>query len=292
MMKLAIHNLSKTYGKRSILDQLSLEIDRPGIWALIGPNGAGKTTLLDCIANLQTPDQGSIDILGLPNTDRKIYQKFAYLQDNRILYPELTGLEHLKFVQKAQGLDKERTAQVIEEIGIADYVHRPVKSYSLGMKQHLLLALGIMIEPELILLDEPLNGLDPASYIQTRNLLLKMAKNGSTIIVSSHHLNEVDQLTDQLLFLKNGKLIERSLSTVGQVYQIDTSDNQLAFQALSKTFPLYLKDNLIQIDSHEVSLDQVMRALTSLPIQLLSIHPVQGQAERLYTEIFGEEKKE
>lgn len=109
---------------------------------------------------------------------------------------------------------------MIEEIGISVYVKAPVKTYSLGMKQHLLLAITIMNYLKLLLLDEPLNGLDPTSYIGTRHLLKKMAEGGTTIIISSHQLKEVDQLTRQLLFLKNGRLIAYEMDKTKQCYKI------------------------------------------------------------------------
>ncbi|NQL66187.1 ABC transporter ATP-binding protein [Streptococcus suis] len=153
------------------------------------------------------------------------YRSFSYLQDNRVLYTELIGCDHLKLVQQAQKWPSERIEQVIEEIGISVYVKAPVKTDSLGMKQHLLLAIAIMNHPKLLLLDEPLNGLDPTSYIETRHLLKKMAEGGTTIIISSHQLKEVDQLTCQLLFLKNGRLIAYEMDKTKQCYKIEASDN-------------------------------------------------------------------
>ncbi|HEP1570971.1 TPA: ABC transporter ATP-binding protein [Streptococcus suis] len=285
-MRLSIHNLCKSYGKKKILDQLNLELVEPGIWALIGPNGSGKTTLLDCIANLQTVDSGEISINGKKHDNPNVYQTFAYLQDNRVLYPELTGLEHLRLVQTIQGLPKERIEEVIQEIGIRDYVNIPVKNYSLGMKQHLLLAIGIMNKPQVMLLDEPLNGLDPTSYIQTRKLLQKLAKNGSTIIVSSHQLNEVDQLTDQLLFLKQGKIIERKLEQVGRQYAVQTSDNQTVFQKLIQVKGLTLVNDSIQVDTSVHSLHFYLDQVMTCQVEILDITLQEHQSEEIYKELF------
>lgn len=285
-MRLSIHNLCKSYGKKNILDQLNLELVEPGVWALIGPNGAGKTTLLDCIANLQTFDSGEISINGKKHVDPTIYRTFAYLQDNRVLYPELTGLEHLQLVQTIQGLPKERIEEVIQEIGIRDYVNIPVKNYSLGMKQHLLLAIGIMNKPQVMLLDEPLNGLDPTSYIQTRKLLQKLAKNGSTIIVSSHQLNEVDQLTDQLLFLKQGKIIERKLEQVGRQYAVQTSDNQTVYQKLRQVEGLTLVNDSIQVDTSVHSLHFYLDQVMMCQVEILDITLQEHQSEEIYKELF------
>lgn len=286
-MRLSIHSLSKSFGQKTILDQIELTIEDAGIWALIGPNGSGKTTLMDCIANLQTADSGEIHILGQQHTAPTIYQSFSYLQDNRLLYPELTGLEHLKLIQKIQGLERSRTEEVIEEIGIAQYVHQPVKSYSLGMKQHLLLAIGIMNKPKLMLLDEPLNGLDPTSYIKTRQLLLKMAEQGSTIIVSSHQLTEVDQLTNRLLFLKNGRLIQRNVEEIKETYIIQTSNDQLLMKELKDSYDLQYDGN--QLYLKQAHLHTVLERILSYPVTIRHIEAVDRQAEDLYKEIFEED---
>ncbi|HFI0270082.1 TPA: ABC transporter ATP-binding protein [Streptococcus suis] len=285
-MRLAIQDLCKSFGQKKILDHLNLELEGPGIWALIGPNGAGKTTFLDCIANLQSIDSGTIQVLGKKHTDSGIYQSFAYLQDNRVLYPELTGMEHLRLVQGIQGLPKERIEQVIEEIGIHDYVSIPVKNYSLGMKQHLLLAICILNKPKLMLLDEPLNGLDPTSYIQTRKLLQSLAQAGSTVIVSSHQLNEVDQLTNQLLFLKNGKLIHRKLDCVGRQYSIQTTDNHAVCESLRYLNGVSLLKEGIQVDTSLHNLNFYLELIMACQVKILDIAPLEHQSEDIYKELF------
>lgn len=125
-----------------------------------------------------------------------------------MLYDYLTGLDHLDFIRLAQKLPKSRVDEVIEEMNIADYVKKKVGSYSLGMKQHLLIAMALLNKPKLLILDEPLNGLDPTSVILVRRLLKALAEEGSVVLISSHTLSEIDQLTDNVLFLKDGRLVE------------------------------------------------------------------------------------
>lgn len=287
-MRIEIENLSKKFGKKVIFDQLELKIEKADIWALIAPNGAGKTTLMDCIANLQEPDSGTIRLLGRSNQETDLYRDVAYLQDNRVLYPELTGREHLSFVQKVQGLERERIQQVIEEIGIADYVDAPVKSYSLGMKQHLLLALAIMNQPKILLLDEPLNGLDPASYIQTRKLLTRLAASGTTIIISSHQLNEVDLLTSQLLFLKEGKIIQQELDSQQVRYAIRTSDNLALMEKLAGQEGLELAPDKEQIllSRQIYPLHDLLQAVLDMGLEILDIDRLAGQSEEVYQSLF------
>lgn len=285
-MRIAIRDLCKSYGSKKILDNLTLELDGPGIWALIAPNGAGKTTLLDCIANLSSFESGQIQLAGKEHTDPSIHTFFSYLQDNRVLYPELTGLEHLLLVERIQGLPKERLQEIVEEIGISDYLKLPVKQYSLGMKQHLLLAIGMMNNPKILLLDEPLNGLDPTSYIQTRKLLQKLAQKGSTIILSSHQLNEVDLLTDQLLFLKDGKIIQRRVEKTGRRYAIYTTDNQKVDANLGKLEGLSYENEAIHVDTNFDTLHHYLEEILSCQVQILDIVLVGHHSETIYKELF------
>lgn len=285
-MRLHLESVCKSFGSKKILHHLNLTLDQPGIWALIAPNGSGKTTLLDCIANLQTIDAGSITVLGHSNKSSDIYQNFAYLQDNRILYPELTGLEHLYLLQKIHKLPRERVEEVIATIGIEAYVFSPVKSYSLGMKQHLLLALAILNKPTLLLLDEPLNGLDPTSYIKTRTLLQQLAEDGTTIILSSHQLSEVDQLTNKLLFLKDGAIIQKELVKTPSHYRIQTSNSQFLLQTLKLENGLQYVENHLLVDTSLYPLNHLLKNILTLGIEILHIEPFEMQSENVYKDLF------
>lgn len=208
MSVLSMENVTKKYGHHEVLKGVTLLLDKPGIFALVGPNGAGKTTLFNTISNLLKPTSGKIEVMGKKNTDPSIFFEVSFLKDNRVLYDYLTGLDHLAFVRLAQKLPKSRVDEVIEEMNIADYVKKKVGTYSLGMKQHLLIAMALLNKPKLLILDEPLNGLDPTSVILVRRLLKALAEDGSVVLISSHTLSEIDQLTDSILFLKDGKLVE------------------------------------------------------------------------------------
>lgn len=208
MSVLCMENVTKKYGRHEVLKGVNLLLDKPGIFALVGPNGAGKTTLFNTISNLLKPTSGTIEVMGKKNTDPSIFFEVSFLKDNRVLYDYLTGLDHLDFIRLAQKLPKSRVDEVIEEMNIANYVKKKVGTYSLGMKQHLLIAMALLNKPKLLILDEPLNGLDPTSVILVRRLLKALAEEGSVVLISSHTLSEIDQLTDNILFLKDGRLVE------------------------------------------------------------------------------------
>lgn len=128
-----------------------------------------------------------------------------------MLYPYLTGHDHLFYAAKCYGLPKERVHKVTEELGITSYMNKKTGAYSLGMKQHLLLALVLLNDPDLFLLDEPLTGLDPTSVLKVRSLLQELGRRGKTILLSSHTLSEIDALTKEILFLKEGMVYRETL---------------------------------------------------------------------------------
>lgn len=206
-MIVEVKDLHKSYKKREVLRGVSFKIEKPGVIGLVGPNGSGKSTLLSCMVGLVDYERGEIEILGKKKGDVQVFRDLSFLKDNRILYPYLTGYDHLKYVCDLQDLPLERIEEVAEKIGITSYLYQKTSSYSLGMKQKLLLALSIINKPKLILMDEPLNGLDPDAIIKTRNLINELGKEGVTIIISSHGLSEMDLITKDILFLHQGKII-------------------------------------------------------------------------------------
>lgn len=208
MSILKIENVTKNYGRHEVLKGVNLLLDKPGIVALVGPNGAGKSTLFNIISNLLKPTAGTIEVLGKKNTDPSIFLEASFLKDNRVLYEYLTGLDHLDFIRIAQKLPKSRVDEVIAKMNIQTYVKKKVGTYSLGMKQHLLIAMALLNKPKLLILDEPLNGLDPTSVILVRRLLKSLAADGSVVLISSHTLSEIDQMTGNILFLKDGQIVE------------------------------------------------------------------------------------
>ncbi|MFS0888838.1 ABC transporter ATP-binding protein [Peribacillus frigoritolerans] len=224
-MILSVNNIHKSYGNEEVLKGVSFDIHNSEIVALVGPNGSGKSTLLNIINNLLPANKGKVTILGRSNKDPEIFRKISFMQDNTVLYDYLSGYDHLQFIGDLQGITKKHIFETAERIGIDGYLNKKVGHYSLGMKQHLLLAMALINKPELMILDEPLNGLDPTSAIKIRELLLELAEQGTAILLSSHNLSEIDKVTSDILFLKNGTLIQEDLSAHKQVwYEIKVMD--------------------------------------------------------------------
>ncbi|MBL1230415.1 ABC transporter ATP-binding protein [Enterococcus sp. BWB1-3] len=226
---LKLTGLSKSYGTQEILDEINFVIDTPEIIALVAPNGTGKTTLLNLIADIEDCDEGEVRICGRPNYDYRIFYDMSYLQDPTILYQHLTGWDHMEFIRREYKKTKEEMTALVEELGMTDYMEKKVKNYSLGMKQHLLLGIALMNDPKLLLMDEPLNGLDPGSILQVREILSKLHKKGITIILSSHNLEEIGKITENILFLHEGKLIPKEKIDIDEMeYEFILSNQELA----------------------------------------------------------------
>lgn len=285
---ITVSNLTKYYGKHLVLDHVSFKINQTEIIAIVGPNGSGKSTLLNTITNLIKPTGGTVTIFGKAHTNPDVFKEIAFMQDHSVLYDYLTGYDHLQFIADVQSLSKERIIETAKLIGNDSYLHKKVKHYSLGMKQHLLLAMAIINKPKLLILDEPLNGLDPTSAIMVRELLLHLHQQGTTILLSSHNLGEIDRITTKILFLKNGKLISEDLTQfVEYVYELDVSSMTKAVEALKRaSFNVTVQDNKLRFISKEHTLTELLSLLQEYDIQVLDIEKHVTGSEERYKQIF------
>ncbi|GEN45727.1 ABC transporter ATP-binding protein [Alkalibacillus haloalkaliphilus] len=288
-MIVKVDGLKKKYKKDWVLKGIDIEVEEPQIIALVGPNGSGKTTLMNCMTNLLTYDQGEVELLGQKNSDTKIFKDVSYLQDNRILYGTLTAYDHLKFICDVQGLPKSKIEEVAKRVGMESYLKKRVQNFSLGMKQHLLLAMVIINDPKVLLMDEPLTGLDPTSAIDMRNILLELREEGTTVIVSSHNLDEIDRLTNKIYFLKDGALLKESLEQFAtKEYYLTVDDLEKAKGVLEEAAVPFLIYNQEQVTFEEtdVELQTVIDHLNKQGVAILDIENERVGAEKRYRELF------
>lgn len=292
MTILKVENLKKSFGSTDVLRGIDINIDEKGIYALIGPNGAGKTTLFNIISNLLNPTSGNIEVVGKKNTDSNIFYEVSFLKDNRVLYDYLSGYDHLEFIKTAQKLPKERIDEVINMMQIKEYVNKKVGDYSLGMKQHLLIAMAMLNKPKLMILDEPLNGLDPTAVIKVRYLLKKLAKEGTTILISSHTLSEIDLLTDKIMFLKDGKIVEEFVDkNKDNKYEIiveEKSVEKLKQLNLSE-LDYDIDNNKLTVNLGDKSIDYLLSKLVQANIGIADILKKKVGSEERYMQMFPEE---
>jgi len=294
-MSLEVMNVSKSISGKRIIKNVTFSLLDNEIVALVGPNGAGKTTLLKLISNLIHLDEGTININGYNvQKNRKSYlNELSFMQDSSVLYPELTGIEHLNFIAEIKGKNSEDILNTVKKLDIEEYIHKKVKTYSLGMKQHLLLGIAILAQPRFLLLDEPLNGLDPTSSILLRNLLLDLRKQGTSILFSSHILSEVDKVSDRILFIRNGQIIAENAEVEKKssyLFNISRSDKMVGL--LDKQ--PYIK-NIKKVNGNEVQLtledgffNTIIKILCENSIDILDIKKTEYHTEELYKHLFEE----
>ena len=202
--------LSKAYGKRLAVDRLDLQVDRGELFGFLGPNGAGKTTTIRMALGLIAPTNGSIEILGLEvrRNRSKVLPRVGALVESPALYGYLSGRNNLRaFGDLLGGVPEKRIDEVLEIVSLTGRDKDKVKTYSMGMKQRLGLGVALLNNPDLLILDEPANGLDPAGIVEMRDLLRSLAADGKTVFVSSHVLSEVQQICNRVAIINHGKLI-------------------------------------------------------------------------------------
>ena len=210
---LNIQNLTKRYGSKTAVDNLSLSIEAGEICAFIGHNGAGKTTTLKACCGLLTPDSGEITVDGMSIREKPIDCKrvMAYIPDNPDMYEFLTGYEYLNFVADVYGVTKEdrekRIAELGALLGISDALGGAFSECSHGMKQKIAIISALIHKPKLILMDEPFVGLDPVASHQLKNLMAEHCANGGAIFFSTHVLEVAEKLCNKVAIIKNGKLV-------------------------------------------------------------------------------------
>jgi ABC-2 type transport system ATP-binding protein len=207
-LAIATHDLSKHFGQRKAVDGLTISIPVGTIAGFIGPNGAGKTTTIRLLLGLVRPSAGSATILGQPLTHPERYLPcVGALIEAPAFYPSLSGRTNLEVLARLGDFPRSRVDQMLEVVELSDRGSDPVRTYSQGMKQRLGVAMALLPDPELLILDEPANGLDPLGIIQMRDLLRHLRDQGKTIFLSSHLLGELEQVTDWLVMLHQGKAL-------------------------------------------------------------------------------------
>ena len=205
---IAVSGASKWFGDVVAVNDVSFEA-RPGITGLLGPNGAGKTTLLYMIAGLSSCSRGEARVLGEPVRDNPdLYRRLAFMPEREAVYPFLTGRQLVETSAKMRGLPDaaDRAARAIADAGMSDAQERRVGGYSRGMKQRIRLAAALVGDPEVVILDEPLNGTDPRQRVEFQDMMERLAADGKTVLISSHILEEVETLAARILLMLGGKL--------------------------------------------------------------------------------------
>ncbi|MDU2383923.1 MAG: ABC transporter ATP-binding protein [Finegoldia magna] len=280
---LEVVNIEKSYGKKKILHDISFSIEKGQIKALVGPNGSGKTTLMNTMTNLLKRDGGQVLVDGKEFKDEKIFNHISFFKDEKILDENLYGMDYLNYIKNVYKRTKDDVDRVIKEIGIESFVKSKTGSYSLGMKKKLMLAMDFLPQRDIILLDEPLSGLDPTSVIKMMALIKKKAKDGQGILISSHSLNDIDEITNNILFLKDGKILEEVLENE-KFIEIISSDNEKLSSVL-KSKGINMDKNMISLNNS--SINDILSVIIENNIEILDIKRRSKTSQERYKEIFG-----
>jgi ABC-2 type transport system ATP-binding protein len=277
------------------LFDVNIEVNKGDIYGFLGPNGSGKTTTLSLLLGLLQPTGGHIEVFGqeLQKNRIDILKKIGSLIENPSLYGHLTARENLRIYAPVYGASENRINEVLDIAGISDTGKKTVKKFSLGMKQRLSIALALLPSPELLVLDEPSNGLDPAGIIELRELIKKLNKEyGMTIIISSHILAEVEKMVTHLGIISKGKILFQGrlqdLNTFhgqGSVIHIRTSDNKRAAGLLKNHSPRHLHDYFTVAYSNPQEIADINKMLVQNGIDVFLLQPNENDLEQLFIDL-------
>ena len=231
---LSINNLSKRYGKIQAVNNLSFDIEKGSVFGILGPNGSGKTTTLGIILDVLNADSGSYKWFEQPNSkeDRK---KIGAILEQPIFYPYLTAIKNLQIIAKIKDVDYSDIERVLNIVELYERRNSKFKTFSYGMKQRLAIAAALLGEPKVLIFDEPTNGLDPKGIAEIRELIIKIAKKGITIILASHLLDEVQKTCSHVAVLRKGeKLYAGDVNDVLNISDtVELSSNNLELLAIA-----------------------------------------------------------
>ncbi len=233
-MVIEVKEVSRLFGSKRAVDKVSLKIEPGQRLGILGPNGSGKTTLIQLILGFLKPTEGEITIDGLPvwNNRFALRRRIGSLIEIPLLYPSLSARENLLFFARFTGVDLNKVDELLKMVDLDPAEKKSFSTFSLGMKQRLGIALALMNDPELLIFDEPTNGLDPEGIVQVRTILKDITRMGKTLILCSHLLPEVEQICDTVAILQNGSLLAKrdvkGLAREGNAFRIVVQNPDIA----------------------------------------------------------------
>lgn len=298
---LKCQDVYKKIGKKYILKKISFEVKKGEIVGFIGPNGAGKTTTIKLILGLQKITKGNVEINGYDvkkDFEKAIYRVGAIIE-NPDVYTYLTGYENLKIAQEYyKNIPNQRIDEVVKIVGLKDSIMNKVSKYSLGMRQRLGIAQAILHKPQLLILDEPTNGLDPEGIIEIRNLLKKLVfEENIGILISSHNLSEVENICDKVCIIKSGKIIDEKYikelksQNLEECYIIENEDSYKVRKLISTKSEIIDKQH-IKIFTSKEQVPKIVKKLEKNDVLIYTITKKDISLEEAFLKEIGGEKVE
>lgn len=295
---LLVDNIKKSFGQKTVLDGISFEINKNEIVGLLGRNGSGKSTLMKIICGLQNPSSGNVRVcdFDIKKEREKVLENLGVSIENPALYTSLSGLDNLKLMATWTNSPKERIDEMVAYSGLGHKINYKVSTYSMGMKMRLMLAMVLMSKPKLIMLDEPMNGLDPDGVIELRKELEDLRDQGCAVLLSSHQLSEMEKVTDRIVMIEGGKVVLDDY--IGDLkntntYLIKTSDKERALKELEtsayKVEPCKNPDkkDYLEVAIEGEKLEALILFLVEKKINVLDIEKSFRTLEDLYESIIS-----
>lgn len=293
------NQLTKKFGSKRVVNHVDLKVKKGEIYGFLGPNGAGKTTTIRMLLGLARPSRGSIQIFGqdIRKERLSILKKVGSLVEYPSYYGHLTAYENLEAVRVLLDVPKSRIDEVLSIVRLTKEAKRPVKGFSLGMKQRLGIATALLGNPELLILDEPTNGLDPSGIIEIRELIKSMPKeHGITIVVSSHLLSEIDQMATQVGIISKGHMIFQDSITklrgrASSKIKLTVNDVEAAWKTLLSNGHTTnrIQNNLYIEDSTDERVAEIVKSLVQNDFSIYRVEEEKKSLEEIFLELTGKE---
>lgn len=301
---LQTNNLTKTIGGKDLVNRVSLHIKKGEIYGFLGPNGAGKTTVMKMITNLWKPTNGSIEIFGeiLTPQSYEVLKRMGSIIEFPTFYNHMTGYENLRLHCEYMGYYKHGSIEnALDMLDLTDAAQKPVKNYSLGMKERLGIARAILCKPELLILDEPTNGLDPAGMKQIRDLLKTLCEEyGITIMVSSHILSEIESIADTIGVINHGMMINeigmKEIEKMSLAYiELTVANPKKAAYVLSEKLGLsnfkIIENNKIRIYDQHISTQELSKTMALNDVEVTALGKQSETLEDYFLKMTAEVKQ-
>jgi len=289
------HGLTKRYGPSiTAVDALDLEVHRGEVFGFLGPNGAGKTTTLRMLLGLIRPTAGSAVVAEHRPGDPKGLRRIGSLVESPAFYPYLSGRENLKIMSDYAGVSHTRVDAALEQVDLADRAKDRFGTYSMGMKQRLAVAAALIKDPEVMILDEPTNGLDPQGVVEMRALIRRLGSGNRTVMLSSHLLNEVQQISDRVAIIRKGKLVAQGTvhelrgesAIVVRVTPVDAARRQL--DRMLGAAAVTAVDGTLRLSVDPNKAADINEALVGAGIKVSELRAVERTLEEVFLTLTGE----
>jgi ABC-2 type transport system ATP-binding protein len=291
------HSLTKRYGSGVLaVDSVDMSVRRGEVYGFLGPNGAGKTTTLRMLVGLIRPTSGTAAVAGHAPGDPSGLKRIGSLIESPGFYPYLSGRENLRVVADLGSVDQKRVDEVLDIVELSSRAHRKFGTYSTGMKQRLGVAAALLKDPELLILDEPTNGLDPQGMAEMRKLIKEIGQGDRTVLLSSHLLGEIEQICDRVGVISNGKLVRQSTvqDLIGEEgVLVRAQPLEQAQQMLTTKFgsdAISRQDGALHLKVKPEQSTEINRQLVSAGIGVSELRPFERSLEEVFFQLTGEKQ--